>query len=632
MIDNIGLKLSLNSNRDLFEKIDSRLYFTSILGYKYQEEENVYLATDISDTVQLATLIQNSIRKLRDLKLEYSTDSNVQRLLEAVEESNRQLSRSTERWGKILGTEEVRVDIPDFVRKLKQYQMKGVLHGLEIDHPANFSVPGSGKTTMTYAVYSVLRSRGLIEKLVVIGPGSSFMAWEDEYEECFGKKVASIRVRGNKVHDLEDGYRKSDLILLTYQMASRITQELVNLLSTSSALLVLDESHNIKRFNGGTWSSSVLKLAPYARKRMILTGTPMPNNMKDLWSQFTFLWPFKNLLKDSTQYKTLISSRSGNSRIKDMIKPFYYRVKKSDLGLPDPSFKVLKIALGKVQAKIYDAISAKTLMELSNAPPERDLLRQWRRSKIIRLLQVASNPTLLAQYSDEFRIPPLSSDNQAISTLIQTYPEYEVPSKVVESVKLTTDLLDSGEKVLIWTTFIHNMDMLSKMLQDQNPIIINGDVPRDNDEDELYNRELKIREFKQDTKPRVLIANPSSLAESVSLHRACKHAIYLDRTFNAGQYLQSMDRIHRIGLQPNETVTYYLLQGIGTIDEVIDIRLNAKIKRLFDLLDDPLPTLSIDPSISEVSEISDQEFEKDFRSVTEHLQELSKRGVVDVQP
>ena len=154
---------------------------------------------------------------------------------------------------------------------------------------------------MTYAIYSVLRSKGLLDKLVVIGPGSSFMSWEDEFEACFGKKVTSLRVRGDIVREMEDSFKKSDLMLLTYQMASRITPELIRLLSNSKVLLVLDESHNIKRFNGGLWSSSVLKLAPYATKRMILTGTPMPNNLYDLWSQFTFLWPFKNLLKNSGQ-------------------------------------------------------------------------------------------------------------------------------------------------------------------------------------------------------------------------------------------------------------------------------------------------------------------------------------------
>lgn len=624
-------KIYFASNHELFEKTDSRLFFTSILGFEYIDSDDAYLAEGVGDIVQMISLVRNSIRKLDDMKIDYSTDIKVQRLLEAADESDKQLSSSTEKWISIIESDDLRIDVPDFTRALKPYQIRGVMHGIDVNHPANFSVPGSGKTTMTYAIYSVLRSKGLLDKLVVIGPGSSFMSWEDEFEACFGKKVTSLRVRGDIVREMEDSFKKSDLMLLTYQMASRITPELIRLLSNSKVLLVLDESHNIKRFNGGLWSSSVLKLAPYATKRMILTGTPMPNNLYDLWSQFTFLWPFKNLLKNSGQYKSMVKSTKGNNRIKDMIKPFYYRVTKSDLGLPPPRFDVIKVPLGQVQKRIYEAIAAKTLVELNSAPTERERLRQWRKNKIIRLLQVASNPTLLTKFSDEFRIPPLNAENLETSSLIQNYPDYEIPSKMIEAVRLTQELLNSGEKVLIWTTFIHNIDMLKKMLEDERPLIIYGDVPRDEHEDQLYNRELIIKEFKGDSKPRVLIANPSSLAESVSLQRICKHAIYLDRTFNAGQYIQSMDRIHRIGLQLDETVYYHILQGTGTIDEAIDIRLNDKISRLFSLLDDQLPALSFDTSISEVSDISDQEFEKDFLAVTQHLIKLSNRDKVDVQ-
>ena len=125
-------------------------------------------------------------------------------------------------------------------------------------------MPGSGKTTIAYAAFAMLRSKGIVDKIMVIGKPdqSSFMPWEEEYEGCFEKKPASLRMVGRK-DALEEQVDKNELTLLTYQMASSISSILVNLLCKHKFLLILDESHHIKRFTGGIWSTSVLKIAPY---------------------------------------------------------------------------------------------------------------------------------------------------------------------------------------------------------------------------------------------------------------------------------------------------------------------------------------------------------------------------------
>ena len=85
----------------------------------------------------------------------------------------------------------------------------------------------------------------------------------------------------------------------------------------------------------------------------------------------------------------------------------------------------------------------------------------------------------------------------------------------------------------------------------------------------------------------LMIANPAAAGEGVSLHQVCHDAVYLDRTFNAGQYLQSLDRIHRLGLPPSTDTRITLLLSRGTIDEVIDDRVREKAERLGTMLDDP---------------------------------------------
>ena len=76
---------------------------------------------------------------------------------------------------------------------------------------------------------------------------------------------------------------------------------------------------------------------------------------------------------------------------------------------------------------------------------------------------------------------------------------------------------------------------------------------------------------------------------SISLHKICHDAIYLDRTFDCGQYLQSLDRLHRIGLTASEVVTYHILFSNNSIDETIDRRLKEKEQSMLKILEDDLP-------------------------------------------
>lgn len=73
----------------------------------------------------------------------------------------------------------------------------------------------------------------------------------------------------------------------------------------------------------------------------------------------------------------------------------------------------------------------------------------------------------------------------------------------------------------------------------------------------------------------------------ISLHHHCHDAIYLDRTFNAGQYLQSLDRIHRLGLDRDQETRFTFLLTSETIDAIVDARVRVKADRLGKMIDDP---------------------------------------------
>jgi SNF2 family DNA or RNA helicase len=353
---------------------------------------------------------------------------------------------------------------------------------------------------------------------------------------------------------------------------------------------------------------------------MILTGTPAPNSAADLWSQMTFLWPNPPVLGTREQFKFQVGREDPGSveRLREQLFPLYWRIRKSELHLPKPRFRRVRLELRPYQRAIYTALAARVLSEVVKAPTERARLRVWRTARMVRLLQAASNPALLTQYSSEFQVPPLSAAGLPVDELIRDYHKYETPVKVDFTVKLTRELIRKRKKVLIWTAFVHNIRTLERSLRDFRPRIIYGDVPKDEDENLEFNRERMIHEFRTSPKYPVLIANPSACAESVSLHRVCTHAIYLDRTFNAAHYMQSLDRIHRVGMNPGDKVQYYLLQSQNTIDEVIDQRLIEKEAHMRGLLDEDISVMSLEYGAGEFSE--DTEEDRDFSALVKHLQ------------
>lgn len=262
------------------------------------------------------------------------------------------------------------------------------------------------------------------------------------------------------------------------------------------------------------------------------------------------------------------------------------------------------------------------LTELKLQTEDRQKLKQWRKAKMVRLLQAASNPTLLNRYSEEFEIPPLTTDGSSLIEVIEKYSLFgEVPAKFEVAIELVKKLLSEGKKVLLWTTFIHNIKMLEKSLSGINYYTIHGAIPKDDNED-LDNRERRIHEFKTIDKPSLLIANPAACAESISLHEVCHDAIYLDRSFNCGQFIQSMDRIDRISETPKQA-TYHILIAKNTIDETIDNRLIDKHMTMIRVLEDDIPIGDLDIEGPELE--NENEEAEDFEATVKDVRKFSKQ-------
>src|SRR5205814_8805559 len=92
---------------------------------------------------------------------------------------------------------------------------------------------------------------------------------------------------------------------------------LVELCRSYKVVLVADESHRVKRFKGGTWAPALVEIAKHARVRMILSGTPMPQSGKDLYTQLNILWPEGQLTGPRDDFATRVEKDFG-SLLKDI--------------------------------------------------------------------------------------------------------------------------------------------------------------------------------------------------------------------------------------------------------------------------------------------------------------------------
>lgn len=130
--------------------------------------------------------------------------------------------------------------------------------------------------------------------------------------------------------------------------------------------------------------------------------------------------------------------------------------------------------------------------------------------------------------------------------------------------------------------YLKSIGIQSRILYGATPVASDG--MSEEDESFELTREGIIKEFhRDDSSFNVIIANPFAVAESISLHKVCHNAIYIERSFNCAHFVQSKDRIHRYGLKPDVVTKYYYLLSEGSIDETIDSRLHIKENRMISI-------------------------------------------------
>ena len=327
-------------------------------------------------------------------------------------------------------------------RKLRDKQMRNAFFICQMIKSANYSVPWSGKTSIVYWAYAYLTSKkkNKIDTMVVIWPISSFKSWEDEYKACFWNKrkepkilnILECKSKKDKTYNLRNN--KYDLILINYEWLNSIKYVLPEVLNNRT-LLVFDEVHKIKRVDW-VWASAALSICWYAKYKVILTWTPIPNSYADLYNQLNILYTDEyNTFFNMTPATLGQKNESVQWEINKKIYPFFCRTTKWELSVPVPNEDEKIISHMNNDEEILFSL----------------IHRRFYRNPLllyIRLLQASNNPRLLLNNIDE----------SMLRDLYEPEDENEDNLEFDEELKgLNENLLSEEDK-----GFIKSLDMTSK--------------------------------------------------------------------------------------------------------------------------------------------------------------------------
>ncbi len=472
-------------------------------------------------------------------------------------------------------------------RELRLPQLWDAYHMANMMRSANFSVPGSGKTSIVYGAYAYLSSseKALVNKIVVIGPLNAFSSWKDEFDNCFGDKRRLNVLDYQKIKSLPKAnkydyvvYESQDynVMLFNYE-AINSNLDILRRIIDDKTILVFDEVHRIKSIEG-IRAKAALSIIDKAKYRIVLTGTPMPNGFPDLHNMLKILFSedYDNYFGYSRRALEIANhDKNQQIEIKEKINPFYCRITKEDLRVP-PAEKD-DIQSGYIIAN-NDEIK---IFELLYRHFHKNFLTLY-----IRLIQASSNPALLLKdinlnelvidYHEDFYNIELGSviTRPSLSaTDIELIQKVKYSSKFLKGIELIESLTSKGS-VIVWGIFIDTIHSISDFLNNRkiSTKVITGNTS-------LIERERILSEFKKG-EFNVLVTNPHTLGESISLHKVCHQAVYFELSYNLVHLLQSRDRIHRLGLENNEKTYYYfmLLDSPFALYPPIDVRIYSRLK------------------------------------------------------
>ncbi len=404
---------------------------------------------------------------------------------------------------------------------------------------------GLGKTVQAIALLSRLYPKEKTPSLLIM-PRSLLFNWREELK-TFCPELRHCIFHGAD-RDL-DAAMDNHLVLTTYGM---LRTNIETFVKQRFYYVILDESQAIKNSNTQTTKAALMLKAKH---RLALSGTPIENNLGELYSLFRFLNPsmFGSANEFNRDYATPIHQHDDKEAARELRKkiyPFILRRLKRDVlkDLPDKVEQVLYVEMSKPQRKLYDARRRFYHQTIKQRIADEGLQKSrfFILEALMELRQIAS-------------VPEAKSEGAILSTKREILMER------------LQDAVLNGHKMLIFTNFLATIEYVAADLEQRGiqHLVMTGATS---------NREALVKQFQTNAEINVFLMTLKTGGVGLNLTAADTVFIF-DPWWNTAAELQAIDRTHRIG--QDKTVFTYKLIARDSIEEKI-VELQNRKKQLFD--------------------------------------------------
>jgi SNF2 family DNA or RNA helicase len=392
---------------------------------------------------------------------------------------------------------------------------------------------GLGKTLQIIAMLSAAGKASSKSPSLVVATGTLLENWRRELEK-FAPNILTLVHHGAERTGFPSALRTVDLVITSYDT---VTRDIALLRQIDWNMVILDEAQAIK--NPETRRATVIKRLP-RRIGVAVTGTPVENRLMDLWSIVDFVLP--GFLGTREWFdRTYANDPGGAAALEPLVSPILLRRKIRDVAqdLPLRIDIPQALELNPGAANEYDQL-------------RRDILADYGEAAglvaLVKLRMYCAHPFLIGAHEGD---------------------PAEVSDKYARLLEILEEIIDSREKVLIFTSFQEMADILTSDLAHRYSIpctFIDGRVA-------IPDRQTVVDHFSSHAGPAVLVLNPRAAGTGLNI-TAANHVVHYNLEWNPAVEDQASARAYRRGQQL--PVTMHRLYYANTVEEVIDDRLTRK--------------------------------------------------------
>ena len=426
---------------------------------------------------------------------------------------------------------------------------------------------GCGKTITSIAIMGMLYQEGKIDRVLVVAPTSVVAVWPHELSDYADFPFTAETLLAEKrkcIKSLSDlrryPYPKLKVAVINYEKTWR--EEYKNALKEYDPdLIICDESQRIKGHDSKQ-SEAMHELGDVARYKMILSGTPVQNNVTDIWSQYRFLdksvfgelyYPFeRHYCQMHPVFKSKVIRNLNEDELKVKEHSIAFRVTKEEaLDLPEQTFETRYIEMSAKERRIYDTLLRESVAEIEGGGT-------------VTAMNILTKLTRLQQFTGGFLVKDGGEKPEQVSTA-----KLDALKDIIEDY-----VIDGGKKLVVFANHVAEVEAIIKMAEKtlktdktgKKVACIQGSVKK----------ELRgdiIERFQKDPDTVLIVGQIDTLGVGVTL-TAADTCVYYSKTYNYATYEQSLSRIHRIGQR--NVCTYIDLVCEDSVDERITEALKKK--------------------------------------------------------